>query len=198
MNLDNSVNQIPKGQISYGLNAVVENWDSNSTSYQNEQGNEPCGDFAFPEGYQVIGNHFIVEQGKHIFFLVGGQNSEIGYMNNNDCVYHTYINSKCLNFNINYPIQKSVHKITNCTTEIYWTDGYNKRRYLDLENIPYIVIPGDDICNSTPTSEIDCNKLNIQPNFNIPSLEVVDIISGGSNTAGTYQFAIQYGDAIGD
>ena len=53
-------------------------------------------------------------------------------MDNNDCIYHTFISAPCLNFNIDYPINKVVHKITNCTTEIYWTDGLNPRIYLDL------------------------------------------------------------------
>ena len=66
MNLDNSVNQIPKGQLTYALNAAVENFDSNSVNYQNEPGNEFC--LQFPTGYRLIGEHFIPEQNKHIFF----------------------------------------------------------------------------------------------------------------------------------
>ena len=46
--------------------------------------------------------------------------------------------------------------------------------------------------------EIDCNKIKVQPNFEIPYLDVVDVISGGDLTAGTYQFAVQYCDAAGD
>ena len=48
------------------------------------------------------------------------------------------------------------------------------------------------------TSEIDCNKLKIQPNFNIPQLAISDVINGGDLQAGTYQFAIQYASAAGD
>jgi hypothetical protein len=181
LNMDNTIGQIKKGTLTYALNANVENFDSNSVNYQNEEGNEIC--INFPEGYQVIGNHFIPEKNKHIFFLTdGNNNSEIGYIYNNECTYHTYLNLPCLNFNINYPIQKIVHRITNCTTEIYWTDGYNVRRYLDVQaDIP----------------PVNCNELSIQPNFTIPQLNVVDVINGGQLTAGTYQFAIQYCDALG-
>ena len=198
MNMDNTVNQIPKGALTYALNAAVENYDASSVNYQNEPGNEFC--VQFPDGYELIGEHAILEQNKHIFFLVnpitGG--SEIGYMENNDCIYRTYINADCLNFNIHYPIHKAVHKITNCTTEIYWTDGLNARRYLDLLNPPYTVAPGTDVCDNKTIPTIDCNKLNIQPDFDIPQLKVVDVINGGSLIAGTYQFAIQYCDSIGD
>ena len=196
LNLDQSVNQIPKGKLTYALNAAVENFDSNSVNYQNEPGNELC--LNFPEGYQLIGEHFINEKSKHVFFLANPEtgDSEIGYMDNNDCVYRTYINAKCLNFNIKYPIHKAVHKLTNCTTEVYWTDGYNPRRYLDLENIPYKLQSGANLCDPTFTNEIDCNQLNVQPDFNIPQLDVVDVTTGGDLQAGTYQFAIQYSDSV--
>ena len=198
MNMDNTVTQIQKGVLTYALNAAVENFDANSVNYQNEPGNEFC--FSFPEGYVLIGEHAIIEQNKHIFFITNPTTgeSEIGYMENNDCIYHTYINADCLNFNIHYPIHKAVHKITNCTTEIYWTDGINPRRYLDLVNPPYTVAPGTDVCANETIPVIDCNKLKMQPNFNIPELSVVDVRSGGDLTAGTYQFAIQYCDSIGD
>ena len=131
LNLDSSISQIAKGSLTYALNAALENFDDTSINYQNEPGNEYC--FDFPEGYQVIGNHSIIEKNKHIFFLANPttEDSEIGYAMSNDCIYHTLVNAKCLNFNINYPIHKIVHKITNCSTEIYWPDQ-NARRYLDI------------------------------------------------------------------
>jgi hypothetical protein len=200
LNMDRSVTQIPKGQLTYALNAAVENFDSNSVNYQNEPGNELC--LTFPEGYLLIGEHFIPEKSKHIFFLVNPEigGSEIGYMDNNDCVYRTYVNAPCLNFNINNPIHKAVHRITECTTEVYWTDGLNPRRYIDLnpENLPYVLIGGTPACDPIYSNEIDCNGLNVQPNFTVPQLEVTKITTGGDLTAGTYQFAIQYSDANGN
>ncbi len=198
MNMDNSINQIPKGALSYALNASVENYDANSVSYQNESGNEFC--LQFPDGFQLIGSHFIPEKNKHIFFLVNPltEISEIGFMENNDCVYRNLIQAVCLNFNIKYPILKCVHKITNCTTEIYWTDGYNSRRYLDIENIPYKLAPNSDLCNPIYSKELDCNQLKLQPKFNIPSLQVKEVVNGGSLISGTYQFALQYSDAAGN
>ena len=198
LNLDSTVNQIEKGSLSYALNASVENFDGNTVNYQNEPGNERCLDF--PESYQLIGEHSIYEKNKHIFFLASPETgkSEIGYMDNNDCVYHTLVNADCLNFNINHPIHKAVHKITNCTTEIYWTDGFNPRRYLDIDNIPYTQAYTSEPCDLTYTDELDCNQLSIQPNFTIPQLEVTRVITGGNNTAGTVQFSIQYSDAVGN
>ena len=133
LNLDSSINQVGPGRLTYALNAAVENFDSSSVNYQNEPGNELCLDF--PTGYKLIGSHFIPEKRKNIFFLANPNtgDSEIGYMDNNDCQYHTLINAACLNFDVKNPIRKVVHRITNCTTELYWTDGVNPRRYLDID-----------------------------------------------------------------
>lgn len=198
LNMDQTDSQNQKGRLTYALNAAVENFDGNSVNYQNEPGNEFC--LQFPAGYQNIGNHAIFERNKHLFFLVnpGTGDSEIGYMDNNDCVYHKLVNDPCLNFNINYPIKKIVHKITNCTVEIYWTDAYNSRRYLDIENIPYKLTVNSTLCDPIYTNILDCNQLKVQPNFPIPGLTVTDVISGGELLAGTYQFAIQYADAAGN
>jgi hypothetical protein len=211
LDMDSSVNQIQKGKLSYALNAALENFDSSSVNYQNEPSNEFC--LEFPEGYQLIGTHFIQEKNKHIFFLANPETggSEIGYMDNNDCVYRTLCtpipdteltvcaNSPCLNFDINYPIHKAVHKITNCTTEVYWTDGLNPRRYINIEEVPYITTyVGDQTCDPEITPVLDCNKLKVQPNFQIPSLDISDIVVGGDLKAGAYQFAIQYANSSGD
>jgi hypothetical protein len=199
LNMDQSVNQIKPGTLTYALNAAVENFDANSVNYQNEQGNELC--LTFPNEFILIGTHIIQEKNKHIFFITNPTTLEcqIGYMENNDCIYHTLVNAPCLNFNINHPIHKVVHKITNCSIEIYWTDGYNPRRYLDINKIPYTLQPGSLFCSPLYTNEVDCNQLKMQPNFTIPELNIVDVITGGGTLiSGTYQFAIQYADPAGN
>ncbi len=198
LNLDSSISQVGPGRLTYALNAAVENFDSSSVNYQNEPGNELC--LNFTPGYRLIGSHFIPEKKKNIFFLAnpdtGG--SEIGYMDNNDCIYHVLINANCLNFDIKNPIPKIVHRITNCTTELYWTDGVNPRRYLDIEDIPYKLIAGTPSCDPVYGDEVDCNQLKLQPNFSIPQLMITQVRTTGSLVAGTYQFAVQYADAIGN
>jgi hypothetical protein len=197
LNMDSSQNNIQKGSLSYALNAAMENFDANSVQYQNEPGNAPC--FDFPSGYKLIGKHFIPEQNKIVFFLANPSSggSEIGFMINNDCVYHTLVNNACLNFDVNYPVLRMAHKVTNFGTEIYWPDN-NGRRYLDIDNVPYIPLDTSDICDPTDSSQLDCNKLLLQPDVNIPFTSVEDVISGGEMTAGTYQFVVQYADSVGN
>ena len=59
LNMDQSVNQIKPGTLTYALNANIENFDSNSVNYQNEEGNVPCVDedgVLFPDNTIVINN----------------------------------------------------------------------------------------------------------------------------------------------
>ncbi len=198
MNQDQAPNQITKGALTYALNAMVENFDGNSVSYQNELGNELCVDL--PEGYFVIGRHYIVEQNKHVLFITNPStgDSQIGWMMSGECKYNVAVNSPDLNFDVNYPIHKIVHKITNCSTEIYWTDGYNPRRYMDLDNIPKVLKSGSPLCDPVYTDDLDANQLRIQPNFSIPAIDIKEVVGGGSLIAGVYQFAVQYSDALGN
>jgi len=198
LNMDSTINQVKTGSLTYALNATVENFDSSSVNYQNEPGNEPC--LTFPSGYELIGKYTIPEKKKNIFFLTNPTtgDSEIGFMFNNDCQYIALVNAPCLKFNIDHPIHKVVHRITNCSTEIYWTDGLNPRRYLDIDNIPYTIDPNSDPgCDPVYTDDLDCNQLKIQPDFEIPFVEINKVINVGSLVAGTYQFAVQYADAAG-
>jgi hypothetical protein len=197
LDLDSGVSQVPQGFLTYALNAVVSGFDGNQISYQNEQGNELC--TLLPEDYKVICVHPIIEKSIIVLFLVNPStnSSEIGIVNILDCTYTTKVNQSCLNFSINHPIKKAVHKITACGTEVYWTDNYNPRRYIDLDNLPFVETI--DNCNTnTNTIEIDCNRLSIQPNFSIPQIDYKEVDSEGELVAGSYQFAIQYCNAIGD
>lgn len=199
MNLDSIISQVKPGQVTYAQNAYISGFEGNMITYQNEQGNIIC--FTIPDGYKVIGTHNIIEKDTIILFLVNPTTgaSEIGKVIN--CVYSMIINAPCLNFNINYPIQKVLHKITNCSTEIYWVDGLNHMRFIDLNNLPFLeVVQGSSSnpCDVTTTSDIDCNKLSVRPNFSIPRAAYRSVESEGTTIAGTYEFAIQYTNSLGE
>ena len=74
LDMDKTSNQVKKGVLTYALNAGVENYDANSINYQNEPGNEFC--VSFPEGFTMIGDHFIQEKNKHIFFITNDDTKE--------------------------------------------------------------------------------------------------------------------------
>lgn len=198
LNMDSSLRQIKVGELSFALNAILDNFDGQEVSYQNEQGNIKC--LNFPATYRVIGQKNIIEQGYTLVMLaspsLGG--SEIGKIINNSCIYEKIINDPCLGFDVNFPIHKMVYKMTNCSTEVYWTDANKRRRFIDLQKLPYKEVPGTDDCSTGTSMEIDCNKLNVQPDFKIPKIETTSVDSDGEVEAGAYQFAFQYSSVNGE
>lgn len=118
------------------------------------------------------------------------------------CSYKTIINAKCLNFNINYPIYKAAHRIVDlnddankCGTEIYWGDGLNPRRFINLDDLPYETYVSG--CDRIKTNNIDCDLMEVQPVVTVPCVRPVVMSDGGSLIAGSYQFAIQYANDKG-
>lgn len=200
LNLESILREMRPGQLSYALNAQVENADGNSVTYQNEGANELCS--LLPAGYKIIGDHNIIEQDRTVLLLcnptTGG--SEIGTLSTL-CGYTTIVNQDCLGFSMDYPIHKIVHKITQCGTEIYWAQGNANRRYIDIDNLPYAQIlnpTATNPCAVTILPTIDCNALNVQPNFSIPQISYDEVADEGNIIEGSYQFAIQYTNYQGD
>jgi hypothetical protein len=193
MNLDTIISNLKQSEYTYALNAICENFDGNSYTVQNEEGNILCTNF--PENYRIVGAHNIIEKNLIVFFLSDGQgNSEFGVVDTLTCLYIGKINAACLNFSLDRPILQIVHKVTNCSTEVYFTDGL-QRRFIDLDNLPYKEVPGTVTCENDITTEIDCNKLSVQPNFSIPQIEIQDVDNDGDLQAGTVQFGVQYSNA---
>lgn len=204
LNTDLLSSELPAGVLTYSLNAQVSNYQNSSVSYQNEQGNIEC--LSFPEGYQVIHVKNITSIKRIVYFLTNPTtgDSEIGYSDNDECVYSTLIsdkgNDQKFNFNINYPIHKSVVKQTNCSVQIFWTDGLNPRRWIDLTDLPWKEErnPSNDYQPIYLVGQLDANKLLVQANYSIPVITPESVELGGSLQMGTYQFAVQYSNSLGD
>jgi len=195
LNLDNVNLQIKDGQLTYALNATIEGFDGNMVTYQNEESNIKCTDF--PAGFKVIGHLILSEQDKIVFFIFNEEtkSSEIGFVDINTCKYSKLINADCLNFSMLHPIQAK-YRTTDCTTQIFFTDFYNPRRYIDLNELPYKK-EGEN-CDEQVTNIIDCNLMLVQRQFSIPNLFVTEVVGEGSLVEGTYQFTIQYADELGN
>lgn len=122
---------------------------------------------------------------------------------NNCCNYRTILNARCLNFNINNPIHNAVHRIVDlnddankCGTEIYWGDGLNPRRYINLDDLPFETNIID--CDRVKSTVVDCDLMEVQPTITLPCIRPVTVNDGGSLIAGSYQFAIQYANDRGE
>lgn len=129
----------------------------------------------------------------------------------NHCNYHKIVNADCLNFNINYPIDVE-YKITDCSLQMYFVDGYNDDRYLYLDyesndnpngylkvNDQFKTQIGiDSCCNPVYNSNLNCNKMRFQPNVTRLCIDIIDTPNNGSLRAGAYQIFIAYADEQGN
>lgn len=197
LNTDAVDSQVKEGQLTFTLNAMIESFDGQMVTYQNEPSNSF--NLTFPKDMQVIGSFHITNIDRVVYFLTNGSHHEIGFVDGGSTEYKTLFAADCLNFSVNHPIHQIVVKNTNCGIEVYWTDTHNKMRYFNFEDLPYIEIPDpdNDYRKIKIEGEVDCNKLLAQPNFRIPEIEVVDVVEGGQIREGSYQFAVQYSNSLG-
>jgi hypothetical protein len=194
LNTDNIISQIQEGYVTDALNAINGSFDGHQVTYQNEEGNVHC--VTMPTGYKCIGVKNIMQIAQVWYFITNPSTgySMIGYVASNTCDFVPVIDdsifgSDLLNFNIAYPIHKVEVKTTNCSTQLYWTDKYNHRRFIDINNLPW---------QTGSPGVLDTNLMEIQPLFKIPNITPTSITIGGNLREGSYQFAIQYASIKGE
>lgn len=126
------------------------------------------------------------------------------------CEYIPIATQTCFNFDINYPV-RPVYRIEDCGISVYFADNLNYNRYIEFDYTDddpskplkvkdkFKVIVGlTPDCNAPIYgTQIDCNKLRIDPVATIPNITLVDVVGGGSLKAGVYQFLFAYADQDG-
>lgn len=208
------------------VNGNIQSKDGAMFTLTNEPSNILCSKFKL--GYKVLNVTTALSLNKTFFFLVNPvtNESEIGEITNisfteiNDrqyscdtcnnptmedpplekqkqvenCNYLTLVNANCLQFSINHPIKTSI-KIDDCTIRIYFTDGTDTGlRYIDYDYQKKTI----SNCPIVETTELDCAKIKVFKDTCYPKINYVIVRAGGSNKAGTLQFAISYADATGN
>ena len=209
---------LKEGEFSLLLNGRIQTVSGNILMVSNDSSNLLA--TRFKEGFKVIGTYIVPSLSITFFFLTNPSTneSEIGFLYdavNQDkpdpitpegkvifptpleqteqlaiSVYYTFVNANCLNFDIDHPVQSWV-KIDDCNVRIYFNDFKNPPRYIDYENFQKIDLSN---CPLIETNELDCDKIKIFPESCYPTVEVIDVVSGGNNQAGVYQFTIAYSD----
>lgn len=117
--------------------------------------------------------------------------------------YVELINDSCngdLNLDINFPIKNLEIKTTKLGTTLYFADNRNPSRYFNTSKVDSYKFKGDILCGideRVPTC-IDVSKMLLDPNYNIPHLEVETLQIGGNLKMGTYTFTAAYCDIVGN
>ena len=185
----NPIDQL-KTSYRYALNAINEVQDGNRLLLSNEMSNEEC--YSFQDGYYLIGKVYMTNNEVAVF-LTNGVLSEIGVIKN--CNYTSIFSSACLNFNIEYQIDATYRVKNGCERIIYFTDNYNPVRQINLDKlsdyfsqayIDWLRYPFGPV-----PEQFDCDKFELISPYEIPCFSNIEVISGGTLLAGSYNFAIQ-------
>lgn len=121
--------------------------------------------------------------------------------------YETLLTDVChedkkqgFNFNINYPIKKTVIKNEKNNKTIYFTDNYNEPRYIVLDDIERYLTTGSIVCGEDQTEPtcLDASKLPLIRKYTLPTITPISIELGGNVKLGVYEFLLAYCDKEGN
>lgn len=165
-------------KIRKALNTIIhptEKKESNEPSFSQ------C--FALKEGYRFMGE--IALQGNdHVIFSTNGVSSEIGTVKN--CTYTPLINDPCLNFTDRVSGLYRVRK--GCGDYIYFTDGVNPVRFLNISRIEEHFTDGS----------FDCGKTKLTADYGGFVTTVTLSEYGGNVLPGSYHFLFRHTDQEGN
>lgn len=178
---------VGKEYWTHARNAVTNSHQGNLQFLQNEPSTRECLTLRYdPIGFiKILNSRWVV-------FSTNNVDSEIGVFDESDCTYTKLVNNKCLNFNKKNLIKGVFKESFDCSEVIYWTDGVNPRRKLNITKLPYTYTIDDDQCKTKVYSDqLDCEGLLISPNVQVPKIQTSVGLAGGL-TNGTYQVGVAY------
>lgn len=191
MSKDLFTSYTPKDNWYNARNAANNSVDGDLAVIGNEPANLQCASVP----YTIIGTiHRYADQ--WILFSTDDINSEIGLFDESKCEYTTLVNDPCLSFNRKHLITGAAKENYDCTWQVYWADGNNPDRTLNINDIPWIKIivspPGADCIEYENTTKLDCEKLRLAPLVQTPCVELTRAEDGGQLRNGSYQAYIAY------
>ena len=183
------------GEYHHLKNGTISSFEGDIPFIQNMPSNLEC--VTLPNGYKVLNSDYIKERNYHVLYLINFElnKSEIGFFYGSECKYETKLNQGCLNFNVAFPI-KSQYKIKNCELHLYFQDGFNPDRHINLDDLPFKkqLVDGCYV----DTDVFDCSAINVQNDLIPPVVKPKIPIEAGALFTGVYQFAVCYANINGN
>jgi hypothetical protein len=191
MNKDITQSMEPKESWWHARNAMNNSTDGDLGVIGNEPSNLQCG--VIP--YTIIGAiHRYGDQ--WVIYSTDDINSEIGRFDDSLCKYEVIVNDPCLNFNRKNLIIGASKENFDCTWQVYWDDGNNPSRTLNIDKVPWIQTVTsalDDPCITyADTTSLNCEKIRLAPLVDTPCVSLSKSIDGGMLQNGAYQVFIAY------
>ena len=156
-------------------------------------GNEPSNLYCLQLPYTLIGCIHLADD-RWAIFTTDDVHSEIGIFDESACSYQKVINDDCLNFKRSNLITGVSRKRYDCERLVYWDDGLNPSRVMDLDNPPmqYTESIVDSCVIKKYSNRLDCEKIRLAPLFDQPCLELSKGKGGGTLANGSYQVCMAY------
>jgi hypothetical protein len=204
---------LPSNEWTHGRNVI----NNSVTGDLGKLGNEPANILCVQAPYPIIGFIHIIED-RWAVFSTDGTNSEIGLFIEGNCgtlepAYYTIVNAPCLKFNIEKLIIGVSRPTSTCTYKLYWDDGINPSRVLEIDidnpsrnwytdpnsTLPWVQNCVDSngpspggciICTNTPV--LDCDKIRLALFINPICPRVENGTQGGNLLNGSYMVAMAY------
>jgi len=160
-------------------------------------GNEPANLSCITVPYTIIGTIYLYGD-KWIIFSTDDISSEIGMFDDSTCTYETVVNDPCLSFNRLHLVTGASKENFDCSWQIYWDDGNNPSRTLNLDRIPWVLRESSPEGADCVTYEIDppqrlnCEWIRLAPLVDIPCVVVNKNKDGGQLRNGAYQAFVAY------
>ena len=191
----------PPGTKRYALNVMNSTVQGDENNTVIEMGFSFCGTLS--SGFFPISEVYIGDDA-FIVFSVNPQTgvSEIG-ITDKFCTYVPHITSSCLGFQIGHQIDSLYRLRRGCEHTVYFANGkINPLRYVNFARLPdfYTEAYANFLLTHTVEDPYegekwDCNKFRMVPVYKVPCITDADILTGGKNKSGTYNFSIRLVDA---
>jgi len=142
LNKDSDPSFVSAGMWTHAINVVNNTIEGDVNTLSNEISTQPCGTTgtsmpATATNKYIIGAIYLYSD-KWVLFTAGhdsqGQRitSEIGLYEEDSCRYREIVQDPCLNFDKRYLISGSSREKEDCTWQVYWADGFNPDRFLNI------------------------------------------------------------------
>jgi hypothetical protein len=142
LNKDSDPSYVQEGMWTHAINATNNTIEGDIGTLSNESSNYLCitAGTTMPAtsvNKYIVGAIYLYSD-KWIIFTAGhnalGQSamSEIGLFEEERCIYRPIVQTKCLGFDKRYLISGSAREKEDCTWQVYWADGLNPDRYLNI------------------------------------------------------------------
>jgi hypothetical protein len=182
---------VPEGVWINAINAVTNSQKGDAGTIGNEPSNVLCA----TTPYAVIG---IIRRDTDtwVVFSTNDVLSEIGIFTESTCTYKKVISDSCLNFKRTNLIYGVVQYNYDCTYSVFFADGTNPDRTINLDNPPYQITGYDTTNAQCPipiySNCLDCDAIRLEYLVNPACYSIKKAVGAGSLLNGSYQAVLAY------